>query len=577
MDNKNDVTKSVERYSLVKSYGSDKIFGTVDKAAHSISNVLSDIESEELSKNEIKNDSDFKEQSESRLQTSKTSNEDNPKETTNSKLKTGVNCSSQNEKFKDKNRRESTSKLKTLVAKGLTKIYGFNENQGKISKTVTAISKTGKGISKVSRTLTRVSKDLDRAISNDGTGKDYLKEKIDRQAKKAINKSVIKPIKKPIKKIGKKITSPITKLISSIFKIMIRKAIKGIICLLPAIVELVIPIAFIIIIIVIISSVFSWDSSTTTKYQTYMDTIQTSYDNEVDNFLKANPNGIVIGVRGRYGKVNWRVPFSIMQGLGASMSFDESERDLLEKFKQAGLFEKHEIIDGNPKTLIITNAGYEEYIEWSNKNFSNIKTFSEEKNVDEISLQGFSSNQLESIKTLYLSPNAFDDFDKKYADYAIKYGQNKIPRNLQSDNYNSKNILTKAGYKGQCTWYAYGRALESTNKKMPTGNARTWLASAVAKGYETGSYPAPNSVVVLAGRTYGHVAYVEAYDGEKITISEGNSSNPCPNSGSGCNQVEYAKAHANEMVRNKTYNSFIDYKKASKNSGLVIVGFIYLD
>ena len=136
--------------------------------------------------------------------------------------------------------------------------------------------------------------------------------------------------------------------------------------------------------------------------------------------------------------------------------------------------------------------------------------------------------------------------------------------------------MATAGFKGQCTWYSFGRVLELFNKKMPTGDAQTWLSSAIAMGYETGTQPSYNSVVVLMGRKFGHVAYVEAYDGKTITISEGNVGNPCSNDDS-CSQVEYANEHAEEMVRTKTYNSFDEYRKASKNSGLTIVGFIYLD
>ena len=170
----------------------------------------------------------------------------------------------------------------------------------------------------------------------------------------------------------------------------------------------------------------------------------------------------------------------------------------------------------------------------------------------------------------------FDEFDNKFLDIPTKYGKNDVERNLSSDNYNSKNILTTSGFKGQCTWYSYGRALESTNKKVPSGNAYTWLSSAVAMGLDTGSYPMPNSIAVLAGRSYGHVAYVESYDGEKITISEGNVGNACSKKEANCSQVEYANQHANELVRTKTYSSLQAYKDASKSSGLYLVGFIYL-
>ena len=111
---------------------------------------------------------------------------------------------------------------------------------------------------------------------------------------------------------------------------------------------------------------------------------------------------------------------------------------------------------------------------------------------------------------------------------------------------------------------------------MPTGNAQTWINSAITMGYETGSQPSYNSVVVLSSDRFGHVAFVEAYDGETITISEGNVGNACRNDDT-CSQVEYANEHANELVRTKTYSSFDEYRRINKNNGYTIIGFIYLD
>lgn len=75
---------------------------------------------------------------------------------------------------------------------------------------------------------------------------------------------------------------------------------------------------------------------------------------------------------------------------------------------------------------------------------------------------------------------------------------------------------------GQCTyWVAQKRAIPSW------GNARDWLANAVAAGYATcrGSYciPQVGAVVSLQGNSYyGHVAYVEEVRGDKVVFSEMN-------------------------------------------------------
>lgn len=607
MDNKNrdDVSKSLEKHSLTKSYVSEKSFDLLDKTAKGISNLKSELEEDKKIEDELNNKTEEQpevtesennsEGYESRLKTNEnqeSSNNESVNNNSESKLKTGIN-NIDNKTINEEEVAEpqvKTSKIKTAISKGTTKIFGFNENQGKISKTITVASKTGKGISKVSRTITRASKDLDKAMSSDGTGRDFLKTKVNRNTKKVIRKKVIPKVKKPIKKVVKKITSPIKAKLSQAFKIVMKKALKLLISGISAISEFILPIAFVILAIVSICSIFSWGSGTTNNYQRYMDTIQAEYDKQVDDFIKENPTGVVVGVRGGYGRINWRIPFSIMQGVGAEISFDNSEKQLIEQFKSAGLLEKHEIIEQTVKSgegeyqtettkkiMIITNAGLEEYLEYCKNNFNHIKTFMNNKRIFGFVENNFDALQLETIKSLYLSDNAFDEFSKKYADYTPKYGSNNTERKLKSNYYNSNNTLATSGYKGQCTWYSYGRALESTGKVMPTGNAQTWLSSAVSMGYTTGSYPIPNSVVVLAGRKFGHVAYVESYDGEKITISEGNVGNACSDDSSNCSQVEYAKEHAEEMVRTKTYDSFKAYKEASKASGLYVVGFIYLD
>lgn len=607
MDNKNrdDVSKSLEKNSLTKSYISEKSFDLLDKSAKGLSNLKSEIKEEKELEEELKKKSEEQENKptednskeyESRLKTNENQENSNNDSSTNnqsaSKLKTGMNNNETSNGNEDtsKEPQVKSSKIKTAIYKGTTKVFGFDEAQGKISKTVTVVSKTGKGLSKVSRKITRASKDLDKAMSSDGTGRDFLQTKVNRNTKKVIQKKIIPKVKKPVKKVVKKVTSPITAKISQAFRVVMKKAIKLLISGISAISEFILPIALIILVIVSICSIFSWGSGTTNNYQNYMDTIQAEYDKQVDDFIRENPTGIVVGVRGGYGKINWRVPFSIMQGVGAEINLDNSEKQLIEQFKNAGLLEKHEIIEQTVKTgegeyqtettkkiMIITNAGLEEYLEYCKNNFNSIKTFMNNKKILGFVENDFDALQLETTKSLYLSDNAFDEFAKKYADYTPKYGFNNTERNLDSNHYNSNNTLATSGFKGQCTWYSFGRALESTGKVMPTGNAQTWLSSAVGMGYSTGSYPVPNSVVVLAGRKFGHVAYVESYDGEKITISEGNVGNACSDDSANCSQVEYANNHANELVRTKTYNSFKEYKEASKASGLYVVGFIYLD
>lgn len=75
---------------------------------------------------------------------------------------------------------------------------------------------------------------------------------------------------------------------------------------------------------------------------------------------------------------------------------------------------------------------------------------------------------------------------------------------------------------GQCTWYV------AQKRFVPwSGHAKSWLANAKAYGFATGNSPQAGAIMVLSeggwtGRLYGHVAYVEAVQGEWVTISEMN-------------------------------------------------------
>lgn len=69
---------------------------------------------------------------------------------------------------------------------------------------------------------------------------------------------------------------------------------------------------------------------------------------------------------------------------------------------------------------------------------------------------------------------------------------------------------------GQCTWYVAQR------RCIPwSGHAKTWIYKALQYGFTTGSEPRPGAIVqTREGGYYGHVAYVEAVNGNYVTISE---------------------------------------------------------
>lgn len=85
------------------------------------------------------------------------------------------------------------------------------------------------------------------------------------------------------------------------------------------------------------------------------------------------------------------------------------------------------------------------------------------------------------------------------------------------------NIYAMSNLYGQCTWYAWGRAYELTGVKLPCRNdAKTWYSVASNNGYLVGADPVENAIAVWSKGKYGHVAYVEAVNGNNVTISESN-------------------------------------------------------
>lgn len=605
-----DTKKVIDRLSTTSSSVSSHSFDLIDKGARKLSDYKENRELKILEENQKKKEEEEKlnssdmpendsnnEDTGTRLKTSANSQtnentEQNSVEESTSKLKTNVNNKEKTTEAVANNEEESderVSKLKTSVSKVANKVFKFNDNQGKVSKTMTIIGKSGSKVSKAGKTITRTSRELNKAINNDGTGAEYIKDKIGRKIKTKGHKIV----KKGANKIKKKFNQTIGKKLVQVAKTVIVKLLKMLISLLTAVAEFIIPIALVILIIVAIGSIFgssSSDDKSLSNYSAYMQSVQNEYNKQVDDWKKDNPDGIVVGVKGEYGQIDWRIPLAIIQSTNAELSFDQNEKNLLEEFKNADLLEKHVVehqkvdVEGEDGTvtekeipvLVITNGVYEDYIDWCQSNYSKIASFNKNKKVTDGTDTWFSNDQLDILEMLYQSDDYAELLGSNFKTYPPSYGKNETKADLKSDSYNSKNTLTTAGFKGQCTWYSFGRALELFDKKMPTGNAQTWITTAIAMGYRTGTQPSVNSVVVLMGHKFGHVAFVESYDGKSITISEGNVSNPCSNDDS-CSAVEYANEHAEEMVRIKTYDSFDSYRKASKNSGLTIIGFIYLD
>jgi surface antigen len=81
-----------------------------------------------------------------------------------------------------------------------------------------------------------------------------------------------------------------------------------------------------------------------------------------------------------------------------------------------------------------------------------------------------------------------------------------------------------------CTAWA---AAKRRDLPMTLGNALTWAARARAAGFPVDGKPRVGDVMVLqprvqgAHRRYGHVAYVVAVNGDRVTVSEMNGGMGC--------------------------------------------------
>lgn len=89
-----------------------------------------------------------------------------------------------------------------------------------------------------------------------------------------------------------------------------------------------------------------------------------------------------------------------------------------------------------------------------------------------------------------------------------------ILANINSVYYTSGNISARAGYTGQCTWYAYGRFYDRNNIALKSApHAKYWLSQNENDGRVRVLYGAdkiqPNCIAVRTSGTYGHVMYIE--------------------------------------------------------------------
>ena len=337
----------------------------------------------------------------------------------------------------------------------------LNKKINKVSKNISTTIKTTKILNNTANKIIKSGKTLNTAINEDGL-KSFEKsssrimtkpvrkitEKITNKATNRVTKASKKFVNKASKNIVKNTTHVLIKMIKLLAKLF-TDSMKIILTMLPSIA----PVLIILLVIVAFCSFFGIGMSEDTKkaYENYMITTQDNYDEETVAYYKEGK--IVDGSVEGKGMINWKIPLSIMQMLNGDLSFDDAEKELLNNFKDAGLYEKISEIeytvenekvetdaDGNEtktteirteKKKVITYSTLDDYIEWCNTNFSVINNYKKKKKIDyNPSQKTFTEDEIEQIKLLYKSVAFFDlfsnEFKEKYAYISVNIGDEQL-------------------------------------------------------------------------------------------------------------------------------------------------------
>lgn len=348
-----------------------------------------------------------------------------------------------------------------------------NNNKLKTSKKISTAIKGAKLVNNSAQRIIRTGKDISTGLNENGTttfkgtSSRIMTKPIKSVANKTSNKitkETIKYTKKFTKKIGTKISKKVSeklgkKAISKTTNVMIKlmkllvKLVANVVKLILSMLPQIAPVLIIIVVIAAFCSFFGIGMSEDTKknYETYMINTQNEYDKTTVEFY--NSGKVVDGTIEGKGMINWRAPLSIIQMLNGNLTFDDAEKELLNKFKNAALFEKitdstytyeKEIeITNRDGTItktkvtvtetkkIVTNPSLNDYIAWCNNNFDVINNYKKKKKLNYDSNQTkFTDDEVEQIKLLYNSNTFFElfssEFKTTYAYLNVNIGDEQI-------------------------------------------------------------------------------------------------------------------------------------------------------
>lgn len=466
-DNNKDVANSLNKYTDYTRKGTNLLLDSAENINKWYAEQLNKISESDIDSSRIETGADDN--------TTQTKNNNSEKEIS-TKIKQYNEI--QTNKPNDKNNTIRSNKIQTITEdKNDNKmiennkedtILGKSNNKLQNSKKISTAIKGAKLVNNAAQKVIKTGKDISTGLNENGinsfksTSSRIMTKpvkKVSDKVSKKITKETVRYTKKATKKmgkisakLGKQIISKTTNVMIKLMKLLVKlvaSVVKLILSMLPQIA----PILIIIVIIVAFCSFFGIGMSEDTKkdYETYMINTQNEYDKTTVEFY--NSGKVVDGTIEGKGMINWRAPLSIIQMLNGDLTFDDTEKELLNKFKNAGLFEKitdstytyeKEIETTNrdgtvTKTevtftetkKIVTNPSLNDYIEWCSKNFSVINSYKKKKKINYDSNQTkFTDDEIAQIKLLHNSNSFFElfskDFQTTYAYLNVNIGNEQI-------------------------------------------------------------------------------------------------------------------------------------------------------
>lgn len=358
----------------------------------------------------------------------------------------------------------NNSRIKTQSTENEDNISNIDDtsiNKNKATKRIATAIKGTKMLNNATNKMIKTGKSINTSLNEGGlkgfenSSSRIMTKPIKKVTSKVTNKLTNKAtniMKKGTKKIGKKVVKKATDLMTKTAKLvmkLIADTMKLIISMLPQIA----PVIIIIIIIAAFCSFFGIGMSEDSKknYEEYMTSVQDEYDKQTVDFY--NQGNVVEGAIEGKGYINWKAPLAILQMLNGDLTFDDTEKDILNAFKDAELYEKvteesytyektTEETDSNGNTTtktetitetkkIVTNPSIDDYINWCNSNFDKINKYKKDKKLQYDSKQTqFTDDEVAQIKLLYNSNQFFDlfsgNFKERYAYLSVTIGDEQI-------------------------------------------------------------------------------------------------------------------------------------------------------